>query len=171
MLLPAASALCQAMGVTSPVAEDYDRTALERPFYGVYYGQAALPMEPDRLYYLESELLAGCTVQNFETGKTAAVYDMEKLESRDLYDVFLSGSAALLTIENPNAATDQELIVFRDSFGSAMIPLLVQDYKTVTVIDIRYVAPEYLGQLVDFHGQDVLLLYSTLVLNNSGVLR
>ena len=171
MLLPAASALCQAMGVTSPVAEDYDRTALERPFYGVYYGQAALPMEPDRLYYLESKLLAGCTVQNFETGKTAAVYDMEKLESRDLYDVFLSGSAALLTIENPNAATDQELIVFRDSFGSAMIPLLVQDYKTVTVIDIRYVAPEYLGQLVDFHGQDVLLLYSTLVLNNSGVLR
>lgn len=171
MLLPAASALCEAMGTAVPVAEDYTSVELARPFYGVYYGQAALPMEPDTLRYLESELLAGCVVSNFETGKTAAVYDMDKLDSRDLYDVFLSGSAALLTIENPGAGTDRELIVFRDSFGSAMIPLLLQDYRTVTVIDIRYVAPEVLGQLVDFHGQDVLLLYSTLVLNNSSVLR
>ena len=171
LLLPAASALCEAMGVTGPKAEDYTQRSLERPFYGVYYGQAALPMEPETLYYLESDLLAGCTVSNFETGKTAAVYDMDKLGSRDLYDVFLSGSAALLTIENPNAGTDKELIVFRDSFGSSIIPLLVQDYRTVTVIDIRYVAPEFLGQLVEFHGQDVLMLYSTLVLNNSSVLR
>ncbi len=170
-LLDTATALCQAMGVTSPKDEDYVRRPVPRPFYGVYYGQAALPMEPDEMYVLESELLKECTVLNFETQKTAEVYDMDKLTSRDLYDVFLSGSTALLTIENPNAATDKELIVFRDSFGSAMIPLLVQDYKTVTVIDIRYVAPEFLGQLVDFHGQDVLMLYSTLVLNNSSVLR
>ena len=85
--------------------------------------------------------------------------------------MFLSGARSLLTIENPNAKTDKELIVFRDSFGSSMVPLLVQDYKTVTLVDIRYMNPAMLGRFVDFHGQDVLFLYSTLVLNNSSTIK
>ena len=77
----------------------------------------------------------------------------------------------MLTIENPNAATEKELIVFRDSFGSALVPLLLKDYKTVTVVDIRYLASDFVGDYVDFHGQDVLFLYSTLILNSSTTLK
>ena len=170
-LLPAAAALCEGLGVAPPRAEDFAATALERPFYGVYYGQAALPMEPDALCLMESDLLSQCTVYDYETGKTGSIYDMTKLDSRDLYDIYLSGARALLTIENPNAKTDRELIVFRDSFGSAMAPLLLSDYAKVTLVDIRYVQSELLGQLLDFHGQDVLFLFSTLVLNNSTTLK
>ncbi len=170
-LLPAAAKLCQALGVPEPEAGDYTQTAVEKPFYGVYYGQAALPMEPETIYYLQSDLLKSCTVFNYENNKTTQVYDLEKLDSRDLYDVFLSGAAALLTIENPQAATDRELIVFRDSFGSSMVPLLIQGYKTVTVVDIRYLMSSLLGNFIDFHGQDVLFLYSTLVLNSSSTLK
>ena len=170
-LIPAASALCEGLGVTPPKAEQFAATPLERPFYGVYYGQAALPMEPDTLYLMENDLLSQCTVYDYETGKTGSVYDMTKLDSRDLYDVYLSGARALLTIENPNAGTDQELIVFRDSFGSSMVPLLLSDYGRVTLVDIRYIQPDLLGQFLDFHGQDVLFLYSTLVLNSSGALK
>ena len=170
-LLPAAAALCEGLGVSPPRAEDFAATALERPFYGVYYGQAALPMEPDTLCLMESDLLSQCTVYDYETGKTGSIYDMTKLDSRDLYDVYLSGAKALLTIENPNAGTDRELIVFRDSFGSSIVPLLMEDYAKVTLVDIRYIQPDLLGQFLDFHGQDVLFLYSTLVLNNSAALK
>ena len=170
-LLPAAQTLCQALGVSSPRQEDYAVTPLEKPFYGVYYGQAALPMEPDRLYLMENDTLSQCAVFDYETGKTGSVYDMTKLDSRDFYDVYLSGARALLTIENPNAGTDRELIMFRDSFGSSVAPLLLTDYAKVTLVDIRYVQPELLGQLLDFHGQDVLFLYSTLVLNSSVALK
>ena len=170
-LLPAAAALCEGLGVAPPRAEDFAAAALERPFYGVYYGQAALPMEPDTLFLMESELMSQCSVYDYETGKTGSIYDMTKLDSRDLYDVYLSGAKALLTIENPNAGTDRELIVFRDSFGSSIVPLLLSDYARVTLVDIRYVQTELLGQFLDFHGQDVLLLYSTLVLNSSAALK
>ena len=171
-LLPAATVICDALGVTAPKGEDYSRIQSERPFYGVYYGQAALPMEPDTLTWLESETLRQCAVYDYETGKTGAVYDTAKLtESRDPYDVFLSGARALLTIENPNAKTDRELIVFRDSFGSSMVPLLLEDYAKVTLVDIRYVSSAKLDSFLDFHGQDVLFLYSTLVLNNSASLK
>ena len=170
-LLPVAERLCEALEVSSFTEEELTVKALERPFYGVYYGQAALPMNPETLYVMESELLAGCTVYDHETGKTGTIYDWSKLDSRDLYDVYLSGARSLLTIENPGAATDRELIVFRDSFGSSLIPLLVKDYATVTVVDIRYIASDLVGNFVDFHGQDVLMLYSTLILNSSNSLK
>lgn len=170
-LLDTAAVICESMGVTAPKAEDYTVTALERPFYGVYYGQAALPMEPETMYLLESDLLSNCRVYDHESGRYADVYDMEKLDSRDLYDVFLSGSRSLLTIENPNAATDRELIIFRDSFGSAIAPLLVQDYARVTLVDIRYIQIDVLDRFLDFTGQDVLMLYSVPVLNNSQTIK
>jgi hypothetical protein len=39
------------------------------------------------------------------------------------------------------------------------------------VLDTRYVSPAMLGQFVDFAEQDVLFLYSTLILNSSSALR
>lgn len=170
-ILETAQRLCEALGVAQPESDEFTAVALERLFYGVYYGQAALPMAAETMYLLENENLMDCVVTNHETGKTSQVYDLEKLDSRDLYDVFLSGAVALQTIENPHAATDRELVVFRDSFGSSIIPLLISDYAKVTVVDIRYVASTMLDQLVDFHGQDVLFLYSTSVLNNSSTLK
>lgn len=170
-LLDAARRIAQAMGGQGPQDEMFTANRLERPFYGVYYGQAALPMEPEDLVILESDIISGCTVYNHENGKNTAVYDMDKLTSKDLYEVFLSGPVPLLTIQNPNASSDRELIVFRDSFGSSMVPLLLQDYATVTVVDIRYLPSAALGMYLDFHGQDVLFLYSTLVLNNSSTLK
>ena len=168
-ILPAAEQIAASLGVTVP---EFDRiVTLEKPFYGVYYGQAALPMEPDALHYLTNEVLENCTVKCHDNGKTAAVYDMEKLGSKDLYDIFLSGGAAVLEITNPAGIDSKELIVFRDSFGSSMVPLLVNEYAKVWVLVTRYVSPAMLGQFVDFAEQDVLFLYSTLILNSSSALR
>ena len=177
-LFDAAQALCQGMGVSAPDRGDYTKVALERPFYGVYYGQAALPMKPEPLYILKNDILDSCTtskaVLDFQTGQVSyeplyqSVYDRNKENAKDLYEVYLSGSESILRIENPNAKTDKELVVFRDSFGSSMVPLLVNDYRTVTLIDIRYISHSVLNRFVDFTGKDVLFLYSTSVLNNPG---
>ena len=164
-LLPVAQTLADAMGFT--VAEDYTATALERPFYGVYYGQAALPAKAETLYVLENDLLADCRVYDFVTDSYTPVYNLDKLYGTDPYDVFLSGAQSLLRLENPNAATDRELILFRDSYASSLAPLLAQDYASITLIDIRYIQPQLLGKYVDFENADVLFLYSTLVLNKN----
>lgn len=166
-ILNVAEDLCEALETGAFDRDEMSCEVLERPFYGVYYGQAALPMESEEMALLRHEILENCTVYNHENGKTTGIYDWSKLESQDLYDVFLSGAAALLTIENPAGDPDKELIVFRDSYGSSLIPLLVKDYAKVTVIDTRYVASDLLDRFVDFHGQDVLMLYSTLLLNSS----
>jgi len=167
-LWEAAEVLCEALGV-APHRGSLE--VLDRPFYGVYYGQAALPMEPDTMYFRKSNLLDSCWVYDHETGKYGRIFDLSKQESRDLYDIFLSGARALLTIENPHGKQDKELIVFRDSFGSSMVPLLVADYSKVTLVDTRYISSDLLDQFIEFKGQDILFLYSTLILNNSSAIK
>lgn len=166
-ILPVAQKISEAMGMTQPQSEDFTKELVDRPFYGVYYGHAALPMDPEPMYLLRSDLLDGCKVFDFETGQYTDVYNMEKITSKDPYDIFLSGARALLQIQNPNATTDRELIIFRDSFGSSISPLLVQEYATVTIVDLRYISSQMLGQYIEFKGQDVLFLYNTQVLNST----
>ena len=168
-LTDVAERIAGVMGV--PCAQEYREISLDAPFYGAYCGQAALPLESDTLVCLTNEMLEQCTVYDFENDREIGVYDWAKAEGRDPYEVFLSGSRSLISIENPSAASERELIVFRDSFGSSLAPLLVEGYRKVTLVDIRYLPSERLGNFLSFHGQDVLFVYSTLVLNASGALK
>ena len=145
-------------------------TATER-FFGVYAGQSALPLKPEPLVYLTNDMLEGCSVYDWQNNREIPVYDTARADGKDPYELFLSGSLSLITIDNPTASSDRQLVLFRDSFGSSSAPLLVEDYARVTLADIRYIQPAYLTKLVDFEGCDVLFLYSTLVLNNSDTLK
>ena len=161
-----AQALVQNMGVH--ISADFEQHTLDVPFYGAYCGQAALKFEPDVIKYLTNDVLNDCLVTNYDTGKPVSsfVYDIEKASGKDPYDLFLSGSSALMTIENPNSSSDEELVIFRDSFGSSIAPLLVSGYFKITLIDLRYISSKDIPDYVNFGGQDVLFLYSTLILNN-----
>ena len=169
-ILPVAQKLCTAMGAEAMDVSGYSQMTGE-PFYGVYFGQAALPMNGEELVWLQNEMLQNCTVTDPITGNTSQVYNMEKLNSPDMYEVFLSGAQPLLTIENPAGKTEKELVIFRDSYGSSLAPLLLQSYSKVTLVDIRYLHPDQVGSYVNFQDQDVLFLYSTLILNNGRSLK
>ena len=152
--------------------ETSDLVTADTPFYGVYYGQAALPLPADSLTYVVNDTLTNCITTNVETGKSySGVLDFEKLESSDPYEVFLSGASAVVYVENPKAETEKELVIFRDSFGNSMAPLLLEGYSRITLVDTRYILPELVGEFVDFEQADVLFLYSTLILNQSEALK
>ena len=170
-LLDVAAALCEAMGAAVPAAEDYTQVKLDAPFYGVYFGQAALPLEPEELSVLQSDLLDACRVTDPVTGEVTDIYNMKKLAGADLYEVFLSGAQPILTVENPSGQAGKELVIFRDSYGSSLAPLLLQGYSRATLVDIRYLSPDQVGDYVAFADQDVLFLYSTLILNNGRSLK
>lgn len=168
-LVDVAREIAAKMGVT--LSAEYEEKILDNPFYGVYYGQSALPLEAEQIKYLTNDILENCVVYDWQNSKNISVYDMEKAYGKDPYEMYLSGSLSLITIENPAATTDKELIIFRDSFGSSIAPLFVEGYAKVTLVDIRYIMPEVLGRYVEFDNQDVLFLYSTLVLNNSETIK
>ena len=165
----------------TPLFREYTENILDHPFYGVYYGQSALPLPAEEIRYMTSDFMKDCVVYDHQNGKEISFYDMEKAVGKDPYERDLSGNLSVVTIENPNASAEKELIVFRDSFGSSLLPLLAEGYRKITVVDIRYVQSTNLGilrdqrtgkVLIDFQSaDDVLFIYSTLVLNNSSALR
>ncbi len=172
-LLPAANALLKAMGGTGELRiEDFELR--ERGgFRGVYLGQSALPMEPDVITYLTGGPIAGCTVTDLTSMEKIPMYDPEGCDERDLYTLFLGGSKGILRIDNPALSGEEgkELIVFRDSFGASLVPLLCAEYRTVYLIDTRYVHPSLLKRYVRFDSQDVLFLFSATLMNSSQALK
>ena len=137
-------------------------------FYGAYYGQLGRKVSPDKLNILTNSTIQDCTTYNYETKKSGKVYDEEKFKSSsDKYDIYLSGATAIIQVENPNAKTEKELILFRDSFGSSLAPLLLENYKKITLVDLRYINSNILGNYINFENQDVLFLYSIVVLNQN----
>ena len=168
-IVDVADALLVAMG--NRIEPEYKTVQAEGDFYGVYYGQAALNLKADKIKYLTNDVIKNLSVYDHENNREIPVYDLYQMVEADPYELYLGGPISLVTIENPNAETDEELIVFRDSFGSSVAPLLAQGYKKVTLIDIRYIQPGVLSNYVDFNNADVLFLYSTMVLNNSETLK
>ncbi|MBO5141562.1 MAG: hypothetical protein J6C46_00950 [Clostridia bacterium] len=151
------------------------------PFYGTYYGQSALPLESEILRCLINENIKNVTVNILNEAALAEgkveyiksdMYDVKSFSGIDPYNVYLSGPKALITLENEKATTDKELVIFRDSFGSSLAPLLTSEYAKITLVDLRYIASPLLKMMVDFKpGQDVLIIYSTEVLNNGSILK
>ena len=160
-------------GMGGKHTSEYYINRLDTPFYGVYSGRAPKPLASETLYYLTNDNMKDVVVKNYEQGgKVVSLYDMDRGSGKDAYDIYLGGERSYITIENPNAKTDKELVIFRDSFGRSIIPLMIDDYAKITVLDIRYMSSMMLGNFNIFkEGQDVLFLYSTLILNNSSELK
>ncbi len=168
-LFPTAQKIGAALGVSLNTSYEAQDAGVE--FSGAYAGQGALLLKPDRMAYLTGGTLDSVSVTNLETNQPSGIYDWGKRTSRDPYSFYLSGSVAIMTLENPNATGNRSLVLFRDSFGSAIAPYFSEAYRHITLIDTRYVSPALLERYVSFADCDVLFLYSTLLLNDSGALK
>ncbi len=157
-------------------------------FYGVYYGQAALPMDPDTISYLTNETIHAAPVWNLEKNMLNGtvilpeeegallepIYQLDVPEGTlrlDKYDVYVGGAASLQRIKSPNAASDKKLIIFRDSYTSSLVPLFLEAYSEIVLVDLRYISSSLLGEYVDFADADILFLYGVSIVNNASILK
>lgn len=146
--------------------QKYKEVTVETTLHSTYYGQLPENFVEEHIVYLNHSYFDKCTVYDHQNEREIPIYDLALAESDISYDMFLSGALSVITMENPKAETNRELVIFRDSFGSSIAPLFLEGYKKVTVLDIRYLNESLIGQFVTFENQDVLFLYNTTVLNN-----
>ena len=152
------------------ISDNYETVKIT-DFKGAYSGQLPISDESDEIKVLINDTLKNCKVYDYATKEYSSIYNLNKINSLDKYDIYLSGAMPIITIENPEYEGTKELIVFRDSYGSSLIPLLATGYSKITVVDTRYISPKLLSQFIEFENQDVLFMYSTLVINNSTALK
>ena len=162
---------------------EYTENKLEG-FEGIYFNQSAMNPPSETLTYLTNDIISGLKVQDMTDNKFLEVYALNLFNEEfnyetDGYNVFLSGKAGrpLLRIINPKATNNKTLIVFRDSYGSSIAPLIAEGYRMIYVVDLRSINYELLSQktvggkrnpyYLDFTNADVLFLYSAIVLNSN----
>ena len=168
-----ANKIAKEIGFSDRITKEFETKKYTDEFYGAYYGQLGKNVNPDRIEYLTNSYIENAITYNYETSKEAKIYDIQKADaSMDKYDLFLSGATPIIEIRNNNAKTDKELVIFRDSFGSSIAPLFTQAYSKIILVDIRYISTDLISNYISFNSnQDVLFLYSTLVINESGTLK
>lgn len=107
-------------------------------FYGSTYSRAALWLTPSE----ELELWSGSeniTVTNGESeGEHQGVFYRERLEETDKYTVYLDGNHSIVRINNPDAKTDDTILVIRDSYANCLGGFLCESFENVILVDLRY---------------------------------
>ncbi len=169
-IVDVAAVLADGMGTAVDGMDKYT-AEMREGFFGVFYGQGALNVPAETMTVLKSAVTDAALVKSEEHKSTMPVYNWDDFAGMDPYDVYLSGAEALITMENPLAENERHLILFRDSFGSSIAPLLLSGYSKVTVVDLRYMASSLLDQYVDFTDADVLFLYSTGLFNAGATIK
>ena len=165
-IVPVANAIAQALGF-SVSKGDFAQTSASG-FGGDYTKYSGTT---ESISWMESAYTAATVCDNFQNPGRTAVYDSGLIHSNSPYDLFAGGPTPLVTLKNSAIDSGKRLIVFRDSFGSSLSPLLLGGYSEIVLVDLRYMNSSLLPQYIDANGADVLFLFSARVVNNSSLLR
>ena len=108
-----------------------------KEFQGTLYSQSGVHwLEPDAIELWAPE--AGLSVTSWRDGspKEVPLYDLDKLDTKDKYAVFLGGNQPLCVIKNPEGMG--KLLLIRDSYADSMAPFLALHFEEVHLLDPRY---------------------------------
>lgn len=140
-------------------------------FNGVYGSRLVLDKDLDKIVIAESAFINNAVVYDLTSNKKIDVYNYDKINSLDKYDIYLNGASGLLKIDNLLENNGKRLIIFRDSYTSSLAPLLISGYKEIILVDTRYISPKILNNYINFKDADILFLYGTIMANNSYTIR
>lgn len=92
--------------------------------------------------------------------KSRTIYHSEALETKDQYAVFMGGNKSLFHINIDNDS-NKHLLLIKDSYANSLIPFLIPEYASITVIDPRYYFDDYTRLIQNDLITDVLFMYNS----------
>lgn len=92
--------------------------------------------------------------------KSRTIYHSEALETKDNYAVFMGGNKSLFHINIDNDSK-KHLLLIKDSYANSLIPFLIPEYESITVVDPRYYFDDYTRLIQNDLITDVLFMYNS----------
>ena len=139
---------------------DYNIQTITNDFKGSTYSKVVDPFSNsetiDIFSYKDYELEVDYVLSNKQTD---SLYNYEYLNKKDKYALFLDNNHPLITIENKNIKNNNILII-KDSYANSMIPLLINHYNKIHVIDPRYYKKSITNYIKENKIENVLIMYN-----------
>lgn len=143
----------------------YDFLVVNDKFYGTLYSK----LLDNSLEYDYIEIINDTTRYSVyfddDNRYSDSLYNYKYLDEKDKYSFFLDNNHSLITIENLDIDDEDVLLIIKDSYANAFIPLVASNYKYIYVIDPRYYNLSISEFIDDNNIENVLFIYNVLTID------
>ena len=91
--------------------------------------------------------------------KTASLFDADKLNQKNKYEVFLGGNYDKVVIDTVSTSKNT-LLIIKDSYANCLIPMLTPYFAKIVVVDPRYMTDSIHTVMEEYSFSHVLFLYN-----------
>ena len=152
------------LNLTIPEKTQYTVNSIKEDFTGTTQAKLNINLSQDVIeqWVLNDDKYTRIVndIATFET-----LYDMDKLSSSEPYAVFLGGNNGKVVITNHNISEERKrthLLMIKDSYSHCLAPFLLENYETITLIDLRYAGMVSVQTLIkQYNFDDIIILYNT----------
>ena len=130
-------------------------------FYGSLYSKSGLrKLNSDSIELYIPKIDEGIKVEYVDEGKdSSSIYNMDSLDKKDKYAVFLGGNHSLIKIST-NVCQGERLLIIKDSYANSFIPFLTGHFSEIYVVDLRYYDEDLINLVEDEKIDNLLILYN-----------
>jgi hypothetical protein len=168
------TAFMDALGMEYHPIDDYTekvKYGFVGSLYG-YTGDVTLQNAPEEFhYYLPPDVTYTVTDYNYDTltSKGTGSLFYEYVEGSNCYAMFLGADALHVKIST-NVRNGRKIVVFKESYGNAFVPYLVNNFEEIYVIDIRYFGANAVNYIKRVGATDVLFIDNCFAANTSSLI-
>lgn len=153
---------CKRVGIN---CNKYDFSVVNDKFYGTLYSKV---LDNSLKYdYIEKANDNTNYSVYFDDDKnySDSLYNYKYLDKKDKYSFFLDNNHSLISIENLDSKNENSLLIIKDSYANAFVPLIASNYKYVYVIDPRYYNLSISDYVNDKKINEILFIYNVLTID------
>jgi len=143
--------------------EDFEISTVSDQFYGTHHSKTGFPLvSPDNIEVYSAGRVTDYKV--FDGAKEIrydSIYFEDYLNKKDKYSYFLGQIQPYVTVYTASDS-GKKLIIFKDSYAHCMIPMLLDDYSEIRLVDLRFIDKFDFNKILNISDYDeALFLYNT----------
>ncbi len=168
------TAFAEALGMEYHPIEDYEER-IKYDFIGSLYGYTndiTLKNSPEEFhYFMPPEVEYKTSYYHYSTlqSQGTGVLFHEYVDGSNCYGMFLGADAVHVKITT-NAGSGRKIVMFKESYGNAFAPFLVNNFDEIYVIDIRYFGRNAVDYIRQVGATDVLFINNCFAANTSSLI-
>ena len=142
-------------------AVKYQFLTVSSEFEGTLASKTGIHDIQDKVEICVPKNSKGSYVVTYESAdrKTASLFEPEKIQQKNKYEVFLGGNYDKVVIDTVSSSKNT-LLIIKDSYANCMIPMLTPYFTRIVVVDPRYMTESIHTVMDEYNFTHALFLYN-----------
>ncbi len=153
----------KSLGMTPTPIEDFQVKVLSTTWNGSMYNYT----KDERVKNFKDTVEAYIPTKACTMTIGSKTYDSCINLSGTSYTAFIRGDNGYTVINVPENPQDKTILVFKDSYGNALVPFLTENFGNIIVVDARYIELKAVDTFKDMNITDILFMSNTSTMTKS----